>query len=496
MFRFCILLASLLVTMQAADAQTLSLDSCRAMALRANKQLSASRVKQQIATNVKKTARTKYLPHVDVLAGYEFTSREVSILSDDKKDFLHNLGTNTVGAMGNIKEDIASKLGGLAIGGKLSPEAASTLGGIFGGITDKLAAVGDHLGDRIVDAFRTDTRNVFAGSIMLNQPIYMGGAITAANKMADLGEKMAAYQTDAAEQSVLYNIDQAYWTVVSLRHKQQLADEYLKLVSKLDDDVQKMIKTGVATRADGLKVSVRVNEAEMTKTQVDNGLTLAKMYLCQLCGMPLESDITLADENDDILTAQVQVSDFSTVGLDMRPELQMLSSAVDMTKVSTKLARASYLPQLMLSGGYLISNPNVLNGYEKKFGGMWNVGVLLRIPVTELGYGVYKVRAAKLATQMAKLEYDEAKEKINLQVTQCGYRLKEANKKLVTAQKNIQRAEENLRCANVGFKEGVIETTDVMAAQTAWMLARTQEVDAEIDVRLSEAGLKKALGIR
>lgn len=48
-----------------------------------------------------------------------------------------------------------------------------------------------------------------------------------------------------------------------------------------------MITEGVATKADGLSVKVKVNEAEMKLTQVDNGLSLSKMVLCQLCGLPL-----------------------------------------------------------------------------------------------------------------------------------------------------------------------------------------------------------------
>lgn len=83
------------------------------------------------------------------------------------------------------------------------------------------------------------------------------------------------------------NTDQAYWQVISLINKKKLAQSYLQLVSQLDSDVDKMITEGVATKADGLSVKVKVNEAEMKLTQVDNGLSLSKMVLCQLCGLPL-----------------------------------------------------------------------------------------------------------------------------------------------------------------------------------------------------------------
>ena len=71
----------------------------------------------------------------------------------------------------------------------------------------------------------------------------------------------------------------------------------------------------------------------------------------------------------------------------------------------------------------------------------------------------------------------------------------EANKRLAMALASVKRADENLRTANLGFKEGVITPTTVMEAQTAWLQAKSQKIDAEIDVRLSQVNLKKAMGI-
>jgi outer membrane protein TolC len=176
--------------------------------------------------------------------------------------------------------------------------------------------------------------------------------------------------------------------------------------------------------------------------------------------------------------------------------LKLLNNAVELSEQTTTIARATMLPQVALTGGFHVSNPNLYNGFEKKFGGIWTVGIMVRVPVLDWGGATYKVRASKISTNIARLTLDEAREKIDLQVNQCDYRLKEANKKLVTAQKNIQRAEENLRCANLGFKEGVIDATEVMAAQTAWLQAKTQKIDAQIDVCLGEAAMKKAIGVR
>ena len=142
----------------------------------------------------------------------------------------------------------------------------------------------------------------------------------------------------------------------------------------------------------------------------------------------------------------------------------------------------------------MISNPNVFNGFERHFAGVWNVGVLVQVPVWTWMESKYKIRATKGATAIAELELSDLREKVGLQVTQGEYKLREAQKRLSAARKNIQSAEENLRCANIGFQEGVIESTDVMAAQTAWQLAESQKIDAEIDLRMAEVNLRKAQG--
>ena len=473
--------------------QRLSLDSCRAMALRNNKTLSASRLQLDMAHYKVKAAKTKYLPHVSALGGYELTSREISLLSDDQKASLSSAGTHATGA---LHSDLSSALSGLAQQGAISPELVNGLGNLFGQVGSKLGSVVDGVGQKVVDALHTDTRQIYTVSVMLTQPIYMGGGIIAANRMAKIGEEMAANNIEATTQSTLHSIDQAYWLVVSVHHKKQLAESYLEVVKKLDNDVQKMIAEGVATRADGLKVAVKVNEAEMSLTQAENGLALSKMLLCQLCGLPVENDVHLEDEEsaDLVATANVENTD-NSVAMENRPELKLLDNALDLSRQSTKLVRAAFLPQVILTGGYMASNPNLFNGFERKLSGVWNVGVVVRVPLWNWMEGAYKVRASKIASSIVQLERDEISEKIELQVSQCKFKVNEANRRLSLARKNVENAEENLRCANVGFKEGVLQTTDVMAAQTAWLQAQSQKIDAEIDVRLSQVNLKKALGV-
>ena len=496
LFTIAVLLGSSLCV-QAQEVY--SLQKCRELALQNNRQLKISNMTVEVAENTRKAAKTKYLPRVDALAGYQHFSREISLLSDDQKNTFSNLGTNTFGQLGG---QIGQNLSSLAQQGVLSPQVAQQLGQLLSNVSTPLTQAGNNIGQSINDAFRSNTKNVYAGGIVVNQPIYMGGAIKAANDMAAIGEQVAQNNISLKRQLVLYGVDNAYWLAISLKKKEALAIRYRDLAQKLNEDVKKMIREGVATRADGLKVEVAVNTADMQIARIQSGVSLAKMALCELCGLDLNGDIQLSDEREADLppTPSTQFDNYiipasdSTRLNETRPELRLLQNAVDMSKQNTKLLRSLYLPHVLLTAGYSVSNPNLFNGFQKRFTDLWNIGVTVQVPVWTWGENKYKIRASRTATSIAQLEMDDVRKKIDLEIEQNRLRLKDANKQLATSHKNMAAAEENLRCANVGFKEGVMTVTEVMAAQTAWQTSRMAIIDAEISVKLAQAGLQKALG--
>ena len=459
----------------------LSLDSCRALALANNKDLLISNEKINAAHYQRKAAFTNYLPSFSATGAYMRNQKEFSLLNADQKAALSGLGTSMAGPL--------EQAGGIIA--QLHPELASKIPELGASLTSAF----NNAGSSLVDALRTDTRNVYAGAVTLTQPLYMGGKIRAYNKITQYAEELARQQHQGGMQEVIMSTDQAYWQVISLVNKKKLAEGYLKLLQQLDSDVEKMIAEGVATKADGLSVRVKVNEAEMTLTKVEDGLSLARMLLCQLCGLDLSSPVTLTDENmDDIpLLAPETHFDMSTAYAN-RPEIRSLELATQIYRQKVNVTRSEHLPSIALMGNYMVTNPSVFNSFENKFKGMWNVGVMVQIPIWHWGEGIYKTRSAKAEARIAQYQLEDAREKIELQVNQAAFKVNEAGKKLVMASKNMEKAEENLRYATLGFKEGVIATSNVLEAQTAWLSAQSEKIDAQIDVKLTEIYLKKSLG--
>ncbi|WP_337788534.1 TolC family protein [Phocaeicola plebeius] len=485
MKRITSLLLLLGATLSSYAQQVLTLDSCRALALANNKELRISQEKVNAAHYEKKAAFTNYLPKIDLTGGYMRTQKEISLLSDEQKQSISNIGT-TAGAQ--LQEQIKQ----LAASDPVLGSLLQPLQGVIPGLTAGLNGVGQGL----VDAFRTDTRNMTVGAATLTQPLFMGGKIIAYNKITKYAERLAESQHATGMQDLILQTDQVYWQIISLVNKKKLAENFLELVQKLDSDVDKMIKEGVATKADGLSVKVKVNEAEMMLTQVDNGLNLSKMLLCQLCGLPLETDFQLADESmKDLPLPNTYTEANVSTALSNREELKSLELASEIYRQKVNVVRADFLPSVALTANYLVTNPSLVNGFENKFRGMWAAGIVVKIPVFHWGEGIYKVKAAKAEANIARYKLEDIKEKVELQVTQNSYKVNESTKKLALAEKNMEKAEENLRYANLGFKEGVIPTSNVLEAQTAWFSAQAGKIDAQIDVKMSELYLNKSMGI-
>ena len=451
-----ILLLTFVVTVSCMHAQRmLTLEECRNLAIQNNKELQISGEKIKMADNEKKAAFTKYFPQLSANGAYMWNQKDINLLD-----------------MGALSSSLSSSLGGLA----------------------QLPMI-QHLMSGVNDMQHLDVQNIWVGNVSLVQPVFMGGKIVNYNQITKFAKQLAESMNNLQLQDLIYKTDETYWQVISLVNKKKLADAYVDLLRKMDSDVTAMIYEGVATEADGLSVKVKLNEAEMALTKVENGLALTRMLLAQICGLSLEEDLSLADEKlDNFPVETTQASADLNEAFMNRNELRSLDLATKIYKRKERIALAEMLPNVALAANYFVTNPNVFNGFKNDFAGMFNVGVMVKVPLSGWWEGTYRRNSAKAETRIKTLEWQDAREKIELQVNQSVYKVNEAGKKLIASSRNMENAEENLRRANFGFEEGVIPALNLMEAQTAWVSARSSLIDAQIEVKLTEVYLSKALG--
>lgn len=426
------------------------------------------------ASSLKEAARAAYLPGIDFTGTYFYNQRIINLLGEDAKLPTMSFDPSTMSYQYNLLKGPDGKP-------MVNPETG-------GYIPSEIAVIPK-------EAMSYDIHNVFAGAFTLTQPIYMGGQIRALNQIAGFGEKIAAAMSNNVAQEIIYSVDEAYWTVVSLNEKKKLAESFVALTDSLCTNVRAMFEEGVATKSDLLSVEVRNNEANIALVKVTNGLVLSRMALAQICGLSPDTQMELTDESlshSDLLPA---ARDYNMEDVYMhRQDLEIVRQSINLLKSRENLSLSQMLPKIALVGAYSFSNPNVIDGFKKRFGGGFSVGATLQVPIWHWGGDYKRYKAAKSNTAAQRLMLEDLEEKVQLQVSQARFSLDEAEKTYRMANLNLEKADENLYQAQLAFKEGVLTTSDVLGAQTAWLSANSEKIDAEIGVSLAHTYLSKVLG--
>ncbi len=483
--KIILIVFSFLIQMNHLVAQnTLTLNDCREMALKNNKSIKVSEEKLLSAQEKRKIAFTNFLPNFQASGTYLYNSKNLSLLAEDA---LLPVGTMAPDGSFTLRPD--------QMGNQFDQygRPLDRNGVPFNPATNPESIIFKDYALLPKEAMEFDIQNIFTLGIGFTQPIFMGGKILELYRISKTMEEMAKIQLDNSQVNLMVEVDEAYWRVVSLVNKYNLAKEYHQLLLKTSSNVEAMEEEGVATKSDALKVKVKLNEAEMTLAKAENGLSLSKMLLCQICSMPIDTDFNLSDE---LLEQEIIINNDINIAnaINNRTETQLLNNVIEISKSAQRVAFSKYLPNIVGTGNYLSTNPNTFNGFDKSFGGMFSFGIGIQVPIFHWGENYRTLKTAKIGVRIAELEREEAMEKMELQINQMHFKVREASKQKTMAKNNIINAKENLDNALIGFDYGIITTSDLMEAQTAYISAKSEKIDADINSIMTNLYLEKSLG--
>lgn len=448
--------------MDATAQDSLTIEQCRKMAVEHNRQLASARVQRQKTDFDLLAMKANYLPKLDFIAF-----------------------------------DLANTMSGsLALQSSMLPvfDMASQIAGM----AEFPAMTVDY-----------SMHNLFGASLMLTQPIYMGGKITAGYNMTKIGQRIADENIRLTESEVRVKVDEAYAMVVKARELVDVAKSYETLLQELMKNVESAVRHGMRTRNDQMKVQVKLNQARLAITRADNAYDLARMNLCQIIGEPLDSRPSVAKPDvSSMVMSEVLSASADSVQVLSRPEYAMLQEKTELARQQVKLARSEFLPQLaaFASGGYsnggkvsvdaTSSVGGQVNMYDKtlidKFSGA--IGVTLSVPIYHFGERKGKIRSAKASLQMAQLDLDDNRERMALELSQACNTLKEQMTALEIARLSVEQAEENLRLSRSAYDSGVETLSDHLEAQSLWQSALADEIDARAQLIVALSKWRKAAG--
>ena len=333
-------------------------------------------------------------------------------------------------------------------------------------------------------------RTVWMGSLQVEQPIFMGGKILAAYKMATLGKQMAQLNENLTATEVILETDQAYALMVKAQEMNKVAESYHAVLQELMKNVQSAYKHGLKSKNDVLKVQVKLNESELAIRKAENALRLANMNLCHLIGKPLIETLQISDDFPVIEQAlETQVNDITA-----RPEYHLLDKQVALAKQQVKLSRSELLPQVGIRGSYDYVHGLKVNEQRLFDNGAFSVMLNVTVPLFHFGERINKVRASKAQLEQVRMEQAELNEKMYLELTQAANNLDEAKLQTALADRSLEQADENRRISKGEYDAGLEPLSDHLEAQALWQQAYETKVDAHFQLYLSYVKYLKAAG--
>lgn len=331
---------------------------------------------------------------------------------------------------------------------------------------------------------------MYSGGVQVVQPLYMGGKIRSAYKMAQLGKEMALQNETLTATEVILRTEQAYAKVVKASEMKKVATTYYALLEELKKNVDSARKHGLKPQNDVLKVQVRLNESELSLRKAENALRLASMNLCHLIGKPLDTPIQVSEDLPHVKRNQIA----SSADITARPEYTILANQTAIARQKIRLERSEMLPKIGVSASY-----DYIHGLEvndKPFFDKGGFTALLNVsvPLFHFGERIHKVKAAKAQWEQTKLEQENLNEQMLLELTQATNNLDEAQLESELAERALQQAEENMRVSSKQYEVGLETLTDHLESQMLWQQAYETKVDAHFKYYLANIAYLKASG--
>lgn len=337
---------------------------------------------------------------------------------------------------------------------------------------------------------KLNLNNTYTGGVQIEQPVFLGGKLLAAKKMAESGLSIAMLNKDKTDSDIRLETEKAYWNVIKAIELQKVAAQYLQTVDELYRNVENFHRTGMTSQNELLKVKVKVNEAKLSQKRCENNVRLAKMNLCHLMGIPLDKDIEVKNNLSDIPQSFNQ-KDYE---IENRYEYKILSENIRLKQQEVKAVRSDFLPRVGLVAGYNYMNGVKLNGTKLISDDLFAVMLSVKIPLFHWGEGIRKIKSAKIEQQMAVIQRDELAEKIQLEISQATNMLDEARLEVELTKSAFNEATESLRESKKNYETGMETLVNYMDSQSSWQKAWAEFISAQINYQVAKAGYLKATG--
>lgn len=334
--------------------------------------------------------------------------------------------------------------------------------------------------------------DIYSVGVSVTQPLFTGGALLSAHGAATHGARAGSLNAERVEDELRFGVTEMYVGLVQARAARDVMEAATAQARSHLSDVEALYDEGMVVESDVMLARVRTSEAELGGARAEHLARIAESALCFILGIDLETEIEPLDDLTGSSLPDGEAADWTRRALESRPDLAAVSELVGAAENGVSLARAGYLPSVVLVGNYSWDRPN--REYEPEFYGHWSVTAAVEMNVFDWGLTRNRVKEAKAGLIQAERGRNLYEDAVRLEVKQSSLAVNEAVDELDIAERGLAQARESARIVRESFRNGTSTNSDVLDAQTALTTAEMNRIAALGALRVAEARLGLAMG--
>ena len=249
-------------------------------------------------------------------------------------------------------------------------------------------------------------------------------------------------------------------------------------------------KYGLMNRQAENEVRLRRNEMASTRLTVANNLALSKRLLAQYIGLtPADSiDVAFNAATDTVAAAPDALYDDPAAALSATPEYGLLQAQLAASKLERKMATGKRLPTVAVGGGYMYDN---LTDRDKPF---WMGFATVSVPLSDWWAGSHDIRKQKKAVANSEIQLNDQSQLLMIRMQGAWDELNEAYRQTGIARSSIEQADENLRLNQDYYRAGTATMSELLDAQAIYRQSCDSYVEARAKYEIKKREYLQATG--
>ncbi|MFA6455576.1 MAG: TolC family protein [Bacteroidota bacterium] len=329
----------------------------------------------------------------------------------------------------------------------------------------------------------------------VQQPLFTGNKISGAEDIAEYSYEATKQDFSKDKADLIFNVKSTYWNVYRAIEFKKVVDENVGQIKAHASDAENMMKQGLLTNNDLLKVQVQLSDALVRQIDAKNNVLLTMIALNNTLGLPLTTEIEIASSLLPNTVPNQEIDALVKKAVENRPEILSMNARVKASESGLSVARSGWYPQVYLVGNYNYLRPNQrIFPTKDAFKGTWDVSVSLSYDLWNWNTSGSQSTQAEAQLSQAEQGLSQLKDGITLEVTQSYLALNQAKERSAVAQKGVEQAEENYRVTNERYKKGLNVNSDLLDSEVALLTAKLNYMQSLVDYELAAARLTKSVG--